>query len=223
MNKSKVFWCFGCILYNNLLLLISDSNSVNLTVYWNMVLKSVCEFLSCFGKCPRSVKIVRTVLFCWDVLGFWVLNGPLPHIPLVPMRKGVGCWCLTSLAARPQMCRNGSKKLNRNESKTIKTLSNRCTAEPYIDFSFLDVTHMVQSSLGPGNVLGPALHRKQSKMSLRCPRARKVIPTINRQIEDVLKLSTLGSCAEMMVLQQQDHGFGWFRVSEILCSQWKQY
>ena len=32
----NVFWCCGCVLYNELLFKISDSNSLYLTVYGNM-------------------------------------------------------------------------------------------------------------------------------------------------------------------------------------------
>ena len=71
-NISKVFRCLGDIVYNELLFWISDSDSVYLTLYGNMVQNI---FTTCFRFFSKNVPEVWTVFvrniwggFVWD---FW--------------------------------------------------------------------------------------------------------------------------------------------------------
>ena len=72
-DYSNVFWHFGCIVYNKFLFRISDSDSLYLTVYRNIVLKFVLTFCDIVSK---DVPEVWTIFVRTIVLRCWVFFGP---------------------------------------------------------------------------------------------------------------------------------------------------
>ena len=86
----KVLWHFGCILYKKMIFWISDSESVYLTVYGNIVKNKLFDIFEKKKRVwPRSVNNWCTNCF-WYFWGLLVLNGPLAD-PFVKSRGCHGC------------------------------------------------------------------------------------------------------------------------------------